>query len=179
MVVPPDIRVQAVLLQVLQQRAAGRVHDALGYAGGAAGEQAKLLTLFHPASGEIRAKGVRHSTNAILHPWLREQLRAALASAPPLTPASGSARRRQQWQRWQAGLSEKITLPQRLPALPMVVVLDNLSGHKTPALVLWLFRHGIMPLYTPLSGSWLDMAESVQRIIRRRALAGQHPQTPE
>jgi hypothetical protein len=35
-----------------------------------------------------------------------------------------------------------------------------------------------MPLYTPLSGSWLNMAESVQRIIVGRALAGQQPQTP-
>jgi hypothetical protein len=38
-----------------------------------------------------------------------------------------------------------------------------------------LFEHGILPLYTPLSGSWLNMAESLQRIIVRRALAGQHP----
>jgi hypothetical protein len=34
-----------------------------------------------------------------------------------------------------------------------------------------------MPLYTPLSGSWLNMAESLQRIICGRALNGQHPQT--
>jgi hypothetical protein len=32
-----------------------------------------------------------------------------------------------------------------------------------------------MPLYTPLGGSWLNMAESVQRILVRRALSGQHP----
>ncbi|GAC1411052.1 MAG: hypothetical protein NVSMB49_29170 [Ktedonobacteraceae bacterium] len=32
-----------------------------------------------------------------------------------------------------------------------------------------------MPLYTPLSGSWLNMAESVQRILCGRALNGQHP----
>ena len=32
-----------------------------------------------------------------------------------------------------------------------------------------------MPLYTPLSGSWLNMAESIQRILKQRALAGQHP----
>jgi hypothetical protein len=32
-----------------------------------------------------------------------------------------------------------------------------------------------MPLYTPVGGSWLNMAESVQRIIVRRALSGQHP----
>jgi hypothetical protein len=46
-------------------------------------------------------------------------------------------------------------------------------------MVLWLFSQGIMPLYTPLSGSWLNMTESVQRIVKRRALEGQHPQTAE
>jgi hypothetical protein len=40
-----------------------------------------------------------------------------------------------------------------------------------------LFAHGVMPLYTPLSGSWRNMAESVQHIIWGRALNGQHPQT--
>ena len=39
----------------------------------------------------------------------------------------------------------------------------------------WLLHHGILPLYTPLSGAWLNMAESFQRIIVCRALAGQHP----
>ncbi len=27
-----------------------------------------------------------------------------------------------------------------------------------------MIQHGIMPLYTPLGGSWLNMAESIQRI---------------
>jgi hypothetical protein len=36
-----------------------------------------------------------------------------------------------------------------------------------------------MPLYTPLSGSWLNLAEALQRIIVRRALSGQQPQSPE
>jgi hypothetical protein len=36
-----------------------------------------------------------------------------------------------------------------------------------------------MPLYTPVGGSWLNMAESVQRIIVRRALCGQHPKTSQ
>ena len=46
-------------------------------------------------------------------------------------------------------------------------------------MVLWLFEHGVMPLYTPLGGSWLNMAESIQRILIRRGLAGQNPQTPK
>jgi transposase len=45
-------------------------------------------------------------------------------------------------------------------------------------MVLWLCRHGIMPLYTPLGGSWLNMAEAIQRILKRRALDGQQPQSP-
>ncbi len=35
-----------------------------------------------------------------------------------------------------------------------------------------------MPLYTPLGGSWLNMAEAIQRILKRRTLDGQHPQNP-
>jgi len=62
-----------------------------------------------------------------------------------------------------------------LPPLRIVLVWDNLAGHLTPDLVVWLFHHGVMPLYTPIGGSWLNMAESVQRIIVPRALAGQHP----
>ena len=59
----------------------------------------------------------------------------------------------------------------------MLLIWDNLAGHLCTSIVTWLFAHGVMPLYTPLSGSWLNMAESVQRIICGRALNGQHPQT--
>jgi hypothetical protein len=34
-------------------------------------------------------------------------------------------------------------------------------------------------LYTPVGGSWLNMAESVQRIIVPRALAAQHPKNAQ
>jgi transposase len=57
-------------------------------------------------------------------------------------------------------------------------VWDNLTGHKSAEMVVWLCQHGVMPLYTPLGGSWLNMAESIQRILKRRALAGQHPSSP-
>lgn len=83
------------------------------------------------------------------------------------------------WRVWQAGLSVKFTLPTALPRLKGLLILDNLAGHKTPSFVLWLVAHGIMPLYTPLGGSWLNMAESIQRIITRRALAGTHFQSSQ
>jgi hypothetical protein len=37
----------------------------------------------------------------------------------------------------------------------------------------------VLLLYTPLGGSWLNMAESMQRILVRRALSGQDPHTPQ
>jgi transposase len=63
--------------------------------------------------------------------------------------------------------------------LRIVLVLDNLAGHLSYDLVRWFFDHGVMPLYTPVGGSWLNMAESVQRIIVRRALSGQHPKNAQ
>ncbi len=139
---------------------------------------AKQLTLFHPATGEVRVKGVQQCPNAVLHPWLRHDLSAILAALPaPVVLAAEDNQRA--WARWQEGVTVRITLPEDLPPLRMLLVWDNLAGHLTPSLVLWLFAQGIMPLYTPLGGSWLNMAESIQRILKRRALDGQHPRTPE
>ena len=139
---------------------------------------AKLLTLFDPASGQVRVTGVTSAANAVLHPWLETDVTAILATLPAL-PAQPEAERRAAWEHWREGLTVKFALPERLPPLRLLLVLDNLSGHKTPALVLWLVAHGVMPLYTPLSGSWLNMAESIQRILVRRALAGQTPTSPD
>jgi hypothetical protein len=134
--------------------------------------------LFHPATGTVHVKGVQSTANAVLHPWLKTELAAILAilPAPTLLPPDEN---RCCWERWQEGLTVPITLPQNLPPLRLLLVLDNLTGHYTASFVLWLFAHGIMPLYTPLGGSWLNMAESIQRILKRRALNGQHPQTPD
>jgi hypothetical protein len=144
------------------------------------GGTAKLLTLVRPATGEVRAQPVTATPNVVLHPWLREQLTAIIAALPPLPPEAAVAQAaRSAWATWQEGRSVRFTLLDDLPPLRVLLVLDNLSGHKTPDLVCWLLAHGIMPLSTPLGGSWLNMAESVQRIIVRRALAGQHPQSAD
>lgn len=140
---------------------------------------AKQLTLFHPASGAVRVKGVRSGANAVLHPWLTAQLDTILAALPEPAEVLSPEENRRHWERWQEGLSVRITLPQERPPLRMLLVLDNLTGHYTADFVLWLFEHGIMPLYTPLGGSYLNMAESIQRILKHRALGGQHPKTPE
>jgi hypothetical protein len=142
------------------------------------GGTAKLLTLFRPASGELRGQPVRQAPNAVLHPWLRTELAAILAQLPPVGDPEAPGRRFQDWgwseaevARWEA------TAP--LPPVRLLLVWDNLTGHTTPELVVWCVRQGIVPLYTPLGGSWLNMAESVQRIVVRRALSGQHPEQAE
>ena len=135
---------------------------------------AKLLTLFRPATGEVRAHGVRTATNAVLHPWLQSELGAILATLPEVRLAKEERPALAQWETW-------LGRPPRhpLPPLRLILIWDNLAGHRSWSIVQWLFAQGVMPLYTPLSGSWLNMAEAVQRIVVRRALAGQHPETPE
>jgi hypothetical protein len=139
----------------------------------------KLMSLFHPATGEVRVKGVRSCANAVLHPWLEEHLMAILKTLPPPPLLLSSEQNRVVWKSWQKGLRVKVTLPEELPPLRMLVVLDNLTGHKTPELLLWMFARGIMVLYTPLGASWLNMTESMQRILARRALEGHYPNKPE
>lgn len=141
------------------------------------GGTAKVLTLSRPADGRVRIEGTTTCPNTVLHPWLKRELSAVLAELPALPPTTDTSRAA--WERWQVGLSVRITLPEELPPLRVLLVLDNLTGHKTPALVLWLFARGVMPLFTPLGGSWLNMAESIQRVLKRRALDGQHPTNPD
>lgn len=143
------------------------------------GGTAKLLTLFHPATGPVRVQGVTRTPNAILHPWFEAELSAIVATLLQRGEVVEFAANRAAWARWQEGLSVRFTLLDALPPLRLLLILDNLAGHKSAAFVCWLMAHGIMPLYTPLGGSWLNMAESMQRILVSRALSGQHPENPE
>ena len=139
---------------------------------------AKLLTLFHPATGKVRVKGVTTCPNAVLHAWLQEQLTQVLALLPPppeLSPEENRAR----WQRWQEGFQVAPSIGDDMPPLRLFLVLDTVSGHHTPSFVLWFCEHGILPLSTPPGGSWLTRRESIQRLLVRRALDGEHPTTPQ
>lgn len=141
--------------------------------------------MLHPIDGHVRLVGVTSTTNDILHGWLKRELTAILADLPGRReaesedPATDQGKLREYWERWQQGLTLKPTLLEELPPLRMLLILDNLAGHKNADFVCWLFSQGVMPLYTPLGGSWLNMAESIQRILKRRALNGQHPSNPE
>ncbi len=77
---------------------------------------AKMLTLFHPATGAVRVTGVSSVTNAVLHGWVQEELTAILATLPPPAEEPHGEERRALWARWQEGLTVKPTLPGGSPA---------------------------------------------------------------
>jgi hypothetical protein len=139
------------------------------------GGTAKMLTLFRPKDGELRSRAVERSTNSVLHPWLMGELEEILAGLPE--PGDMTLRDWQRW-RWPVERIEQYTL-NPAPCVRMLLVLDNLTGHYTKSFVGWCLEGGVALLYTPLGGSWLNMAESVQRIIIRRAISGQHYQSAE
>ncbi len=130
---------------------------------------AKIMTLFHPADGQVRLKGVESTANKVLHPWLKQNLTELVADLPPPIQSVSEEEHHAIWEEWRQGLTVKFTLPEQLPPLRLLLIWDNLTGHKTPAFVVWLCEHGILPLYTPLGGSWLNMAESIQKILKQRA----------
>jgi hypothetical protein len=135
----------------------------------------KLLTLLRPATGAVRAEPVDRTPNSVLHEWLRRELLAILAACPPAPekPVPGA-----RWVDWLAP-----ALPagwaQGLPPLRVLLIWDNLAGHHDWELEQDWLNRGSLPLFTPVAGSWLNLAESVQRVLVRRALAGQHPESAQ
>jgi len=145
------------------------------------GGTAKILTLFHPRTGHVRIEPVRSAPNAVLHPWLRRELTEIMAELPSVDTIDRGAvgRRWSDWD-WEPSDLERLGLQEEaLPPVRMTLIWDNLAGHHTPDMVRWCLERGIAPLYTPLGGSWLNLAESIQRTLVRRTLEGQHPQTVE
>jgi hypothetical protein len=98
---------------------------------------AKLMTLFHPVTGEVRVRGTRSCTNEVLHGWMKAELTAIVKGLPEPEDGLSDQENRQAWERWQEGLLYRITLPRELPRLRMLLVMDNLTGHRTPSFVLW------------------------------------------
>jgi hypothetical protein len=139
------------------------------------GGTAKLLTRLRPATGAVRAEPVDRTPNPVLHAWLRRELAAILAAC---APAPADPRPGGRWADWLDP-----ALPpwwaDGLPPLRVLLIWDNLAGHYDWELEQDLLNWGILPLYTPVAGSWLNLAEAVQRILVRRALGGQHPQSAQ
>src|SRR3954451_3334200 len=93
------------------------------------GGTTKILTLFHPASGQVRLQPAPRCSNAVLQPWLRERLSAIQTMLPVPQASLDSTVTRAAWTVWQAGLAMPFTLPHTLPPLRLLLVWDNLTGH--------------------------------------------------
>src|ERR1700719_2094813 len=78
------------------------------------GGTAKLLTLFRPATGQLRAKGVTNAPNVLLHPWLKRELLQVLAELldAPMDDAQQVAPA--QWATWLGHVPHLPLLPLRL-----------------------------------------------------------------
>ncbi len=140
---------------------------------------AKCMTLFRPHTGQVIVQGALRVTNAVLHPWLKENLQSQLQSITVDPYEKDPGLHRKVWELFHGvwfGFKDNF---ESFPKFKMILIFDNLAGHKSWQLVKWLYQNKIMPIYTPLSGSWLNMAESIQRILKRRALDGTHPQSPQ
>ena len=61
---------------------------------------AKLLTLFHPGDGQVRVQGVTSCPNAVLHPWLKQELADILAALPQPEAVLSPAENRAVWEMW-------------------------------------------------------------------------------
>jgi hypothetical protein len=111
------------------------------------GGTAKLLTLFRPSTGMLTVKGVLSVTNAVLHPWLTQELSAMLATIEKAHPAEElpPEAERPLYAQWKTWLWPHESA-QGLPPLRILLVLDTLAGHLSPTLLGWFFHHGVMPL---------------------------------
>lgn len=98
---------------------------------------AKLLTLLHPKTGHVRVKGVTDTRNETLHTWLKSELSAILEALPAPVSALDDNANRQFWESWRAGVQVKATLSAQLPPLRVLLVMDNLIGHKNPEWLIW------------------------------------------
>ena len=97
--------------------------------------------------------GVIHAPNIVLHPWIQAALSTMLGTLPETPPQIASAPFIPEW--WER--RQYLTDRDDDPPLRLILIGDNLAGHKSAALVRWLCAQGILPLSTPLSGSWLNL----------------------
>jgi hypothetical protein len=91
------------------------------------GGTAKLLTLFHPASGLLRAKGVLSAPNAVLHPWMQDQVQSILDQLdkkplPVRVPLPDDHPLLLTWQHWWWSYER----PKPAPALRLILSLSTI-----------------------------------------------------
>jgi hypothetical protein len=98
---------------------------------------AKLSTLFRPATGEVRAKGVGCAPNTVRHPWVQDELTAILATLPEVTIPEEVRPEAAQWKTWL----------RRAPCVPPAAAVDPDLGQRR-----WASELGDGGLVIPAGG---------------------------
>jgi len=106
------------------------------------GGTATVLTLFHPATGLVRVKGVTSAPNVVLHPWLQAEREDILQTLPPSPPPLSADHPLLQYGRHWLGRPADAPLP----PVRLIVIGDTLVGHTSADLMRWLARHGVRPV---------------------------------
>ena len=98
------------------------------------GGTSKLLTLFHPAIGQVHAQPTASCTNPVVHGWLKAEQPAILAAPPASAELADAAASRAARTVRQDGLAESFTLHEQSLPRRVLRVWDNRAGHKSPGL---------------------------------------------
>ena len=138
--------------------------------------QSRCALSLCPAYATVRRACMRQ-----LSPALRDGAFSCqrICRAAPTGSIAGSGRYASGLGGVAGGSDEALPVAARPAAAAAVAGVGQPHRPQPPDLVLWLCAHGVMPLYTPVGGSWLNMAESIERVLKRRALDGQHPHSPD
>ncbi len=96
--------------------------------------------------GACRSGGADHQCH--LASWLKRELEAILQQCPSAPEVVPEGRRWQDWDIYPAAEQ----LDRFFPPVRVLLILDNLAGHKSYSLVQWCAEHGILLLWTPTAG---------------------------
>ena len=112
-----------------ERLASGRQADSAAPRVRAWGNSQVVDALSRPATGDVHAKGVLSAPNAVLHPWLQEELQQALdlLDQEPLAvrvPLPEDHPLLLTWQHWYWSYER----PKPTPALRLILIWDNLAG---------------------------------------------------
>ena len=102
-------------------------------------QTAKLLTLFRPATGDVRATGVTSTPGTpwvtVLHPWLQEELSSLRATLPAVTIPEEERPEAACWETW-------LGHERRSPLPPLRVVLSKGIGRGERGKIYQRYRAG-------------------------------------
>ena len=145
------------------------------------GGTAKLLTLFRPATGHLRAKGVLSAPKVVLHPWLQGELSEVLAEIEKKQPGETlppESQRRLYAKVGKRGWATHYAAPSRhYASFWFWIIWPGISPTTWWA---GCVTHGVLPLYTKVGRPPFSTWQSRCNALSSLALSSsQHPKNAQ